>query len=298
MPIIAYQSFNSNSSSIHGLASVTNQRFTRETNKRVTALGHQALVLPFDTSDLTTPIQGPAELKLIEILATPQTVDVFGSQVALAWQNFYRHFGSMPDIMVCGELDTSHADFASMISDSTVQLTALPAKRACQSFTAVSQTALASQIIRLLHDEGFVAYSISGMTVVFVHVPNRIASSRSGTEDFYFKIAHSLNAKGAIVDLVIGDTNQGSFNTTADVLNVALKTNTYKNSISTASVVKIDNYDVIEKGTNSNASKMYDVAVYRSDTVEMKDSVAYISQSSSSVTATDHCGLAIRVEKK
>jgi hypothetical protein len=55
---------------------------------------------------------------------------------------------------------------------------------------------------------------------------------------------------------------------------------------------------VTEKGTNSTGSKMYDIAVYRSDIVDLKKGTAYVSQSSSSVTITDHCGLGLNVELK
>jgi hypothetical protein len=104
--------------------------------------------------------------------------------------------------------------------------------------------------------------------------------------------------KGKMIDLVIGDTNQGSFNFTASVLNVAFGTNAYKNATAGASVNKIDNFNVVEKGTNSNATKMYDVAVYRSDMVALKQPTAYLSQSSGAVTVTDHCGLGVYIERK
>ena len=51
-------------------------------------------------------------------------------------------------------------------------------------------------------------------------------------------------------------------------------------------------------GFNSVATKMYDIAVYRSDTVVLKQATAYLSQSSGGVTVTDHCGLAVEIERK
>lgn len=297
MPIIGYQSFNSNSSSSHGLGSASFQRFTVDTNRHVTQQGHQALVLPHNSGNLADPIEGPAHLRPIEVLSGPQPVPVFGTQISLVWQNFYRAFGGMPDIMVCGEIDTSHPDFASMISDPAITMRAMPSKKACQSFTAISQTTLASQVQHLGNGEGYCVYSVADLIVVFVHVPNRIATSLPETKDFYLNIAQSVLVGGKVIDLIIGDTNQGSFDFTASVLNTAFGTTAYMNATSGASVAKIDNYGVVERGTNSTGSKMYDVAVYRSDKVKLVNA-AYISQSSGAVTITDHCGLGVKVERK
>ncbi len=298
MPVIAYQSFNANSSTIHGLKALASQRFTIATNKYVTGKGDQALILPYDANNLTVPIEGPAELRPIELLSTPQTLEVFGSQISLLWQNYYRAFGAMPDILVCGELDTSNSEFANVVTGPDITIKPLPAKKACQSFSAISQTSIASQIEFLTSGEGFVVYKVAGLVVVFVHVPNRIATSRSETESFYYKIASLVHLKGSVIHLVLGDTNQPSFNFTADVLNVAFNTTKYENATASGKVEKIDNYNVIEKGTNSTGTKMYDVAVYRADLVELKGSTAYLSQSSSGVTITDHCGLGVEVNLK
>ena len=296
MPVIAYQSFNANSSKNHGLSALTLQRFTKETNKYVTAKGDQALVLPSDPMDISTPIEGPAQLKPIEPLVDAQPLNVFGSQIALLWQNFYRQFGSMPDIMVCGEMDSSNSDFSAVVTDSKVTLTPHPAKMACQSFTAISQSTVTSQFIKA--GEGFVLYTVGNLVVCFVHVPNKIATSKHAVEKFYFEIAHYVGAHGAVIHVVLGDTNQPSFNFTAACLNIAFGTNAYVNASNGSSVEKIDNWNVTEKGTNSTGTKMYDIAVYRSDIVSLKKGTAYVSQSSSSVTITDHCGLGLDVELK
>lgn len=298
MPTIAYQSFNANASSTHGLASISNQRFTKQTNAYVTDKGDQALVLPHNPAHLTSPFHGPAELRPIEVLADPHTVNAFGAQVSLAFQNFYRAIQSMPDMMVIGEFDSSHPDFASMISGSDINITSHPAKRACQSFTAISQSAVASSIDFLQSGEGYVAYSIGGLVVVFVHVPNRVASSATGTEQFYLNIAHSLGAKAKYIDLIIGDTNQPRFNFSAEALNLAFGTKAYVNAGSQAGIVKADNWNVRESGTNSVGTKMYDIAVYRSDINTITAGPIYISQSSSAVTVTDHCGLAVNIARK
>ncbi len=68
MPLIAYQSFNANASKDHGLAATSMQRFTKDTNEYVTGQGHKALKLPYDPSNLSTPIEGPAHLVPIQPL--------------------------------------------------------------------------------------------------------------------------------------------------------------------------------------------------------------------------------------
>ena len=299
MPLIAYQSLNANSSKTPGLSSISMQRFTKDTNARVTKLKHEALVLPHDTQDLATPIQGPAnKVRIAELTSSSHTYGVFGSQIALTWQNFHRQFTAMPDIMVIGELDMSNPELVNMVSGKGVVVKSFVAKKACQSFTAISQGPRASQIEFLQSGTGYVGYSVGGLVVVFVHVPNVIAKSKNETEVFYFRVAHELNVNGNIIDLVIGDTNQSSFNFTADALNIAFKTKVYRNATATPSVSPIDNWNVTQGGTNSVATKMFDIAVYRSDLVELKQAAAYVSQSSGGVTVTDHCGLAVEIERK
>jgi hypothetical protein len=249
--LIAYQSLNSNSSKTHNLAASTMQRYTRETNAYVTGAGHDALVLPHNAMDLTTPIQGPANLVRIAELpektrkrklddadaagadnkrrrldgADGGTANVFGAQISLLWQNFYRTFGAMPDIMVCGEVDASNDDFKNMVGtkdgDDKAVLTidAVIAKAASQSFTAISQTG--SQITQISSGIGYVAYSVRGLNVVFVHVPNEFATEANRVQEFYRKIASSLLQGGKVIHLVIGDTNQSSLGFTQKALNSA-----------------------------------------------------------------------------
>ncbi len=320
MPLIAYQSFNANSSKDHGLSTISMQRFTKDTNSHVTGLGHKALVLPHDSGNLDTPIEGPANLVPIQAFGlqnskkrkhtdddsgeamakTPKTgehtVHVFGSQISLLWQNFYRQFGTMPSIMVCGELDSSHSDFSGLVGSQSVSVKAIPSIKACQSFTAISQTQSAATLLG--NGEGFAVYCVSNMNIVFVHVPNRIAKDKDGTKKFYTDIAQTMLESGKIIHMVIGDTNQGSADFTKEALNAAFQTKAYKNALDGGTISKVDNYQVSEHGTNSTGTQLYDVAVYRSDVVELKKPVAYLSQSSNAVTVTDHCGLGVFIELK
>jgi hypothetical protein len=298
MPTIAYQSFNANSSSTHGLASIAYQGFTRDTNAHATGHGHQALVLPHNPQNLQDAYEGPAHLRPIEALTGPQSVNAFGAQVSLAYQNFYRAIGAMPDIMVVGEFDASDPEFGNLLGGSNVTVTPHPAKKACQSFTAISQNPVASGISPIKQGEGFVAYSVGTMVVVFVHVPNKVAAKAPDTQQFYRNIAQALGEKGKSIALFIGDTNQPSSGYSAQALNAAFGTDAYVNASGKSGIGKVDNWNVQEGGTNSTGTKMYDIAVYRSDLVNLVAGPVYISQSSGATTVTDHCGLAVRIDRR
>lgn len=297
MPVVAYQSLNANASTSHGLRSMSLQRFTLDANAHATGSGHQALVLPHAPRNLGIPVQGPANLVPIGTLSGGQPASAFGDQISLAQQNFYRAIGSMPDLMVVGEFDASHPDFSKTLGGQGVTITAHPATRACQSFTAISQNRVAAQIVFLAEGEGYVCYAVDGFVVVFVHVPNRIATNENETKRFYENIAKPLAMNGKSIDLIIGDTNQPRFSFSADVMNRLFNTNAYVTAGTQSNITKLDNWNVTERGTNSTGRKMYDVAVYRSDFNRITSGPAYISQSSGAVTVTDHCGLAIGIEK-
>ena len=209
---------------------------------------------------------GPAHLKPIERLGSTQAVTVFGAQIPLLWQNFYRQFGGMPE--VCGEMDMSHPDFTGLVVDDNVKIESFAATKACQSFTAISQAPLGCKAV--MQGEGCVVYLVERVVVVFVHVPNRIARDAKLTQQFYWGIAESIKGHGGIIHLVIGDTNQGSAGFTTDVLNAAFSTRAYSNASSSGQIEKIDNCNVMERGTNSIGTKMYDVCVYRSDLVRLR----------------------------
>ncbi len=320
MPLIAYQSFNANSSKEHGLAATSLQQFTKQTNTHVTQKKHKALVLPSDARNLATPIEGPANLVPVKPLPDKkrkrgddndgkpaakrvksdepleQTGPVFGSHISSMFQHFFRQFGKMPSILVCGEFDTSHPDFSDVVGSNEMEVEAHPSQKACQSFSSFSPSANGNKCVA--EGNGYVVYSVSNMNIVFVHVPNAIAKKKEATKKFYKDIAQELLSNGKIIHLVIGDTNQGSADYTKQALNDAFATTAYTNALQGKTVTKIDNYNVKEGGTNAKGTQLYDVAVYRSDVVELKTPVAYISQSSNAVTVTDHCGLAVSIEVK
>lgn len=296
MPIIAYQSFNSNSSTSHGVEAFSFQRFTKLANSSVTNQGVQALVLPSNPSNLVDAIEGPANLMDIEQLTDTQPVTAFGGQISLIGQNLVRALGSIPDILVLGEMDSSHSEFSKIVNDKNVVFEHVSMSKACQSFTAISPVQNQAKIGRICFDEGYVVYKVFDFIVIFVHVPNRIATSKSQAASFYHAIIQHVQSKGGVVHLVIGDTNQPSIDFTADVLNSVDPLGKYVTSASSSNIEPVDNYNSSVGGTNSTGSKMYDVAVYRSSLVKLAGGPAYLSQSSGGITVTDHLGVGVKIE--
>jgi hypothetical protein len=236
------------------------------------------------------------------------TANVFGGQIALVWQNFYRVFGEMPSIMMCGELDTSNVDFGSIIpttvtktigdkteTSTVIDVETVVAKRACQSFTGLSRSITHAK--KIGSGIGYVIYSLNSLNIVFVHVPNKICTDEVEVKKFYGDIARSLNQGGKIIHLVIGDTNQSRLQFTEEALNAAFNTTAYKNAFTSGSVKPVDNFGNQQYGTNAKGDTMFDVAVYRSDILDLV-SVAYVSQSSTGITITDHYGVGIKIKLK
>lgn len=296
MPIIAYQSFNSNSSTSHGLDSLRFQHFTKLTNESVTKKGQQALVLPSDPNNLTMAIEGPADLMDIEPLTDSQPVTAFGGQISLVGQNLKRALGGMPDILVLGEMDSSHSDFKTISSDKDVKYEHVKTERANQSFTAIIPVQNNMWISRICHDEGYVIYNVFKFGVAFVHVPNNIAKDETKVANFYSNIYNKVVQEGGTLDLVIGDTNQTNSDFTVGVLSSLYPKDKYVNAAPSGNIELVDNYKNSVSGTNSTGSKMYDVAVYRSARVKLTAGPAYISQSSGGITVTDHCGIGVNIE--
>jgi hypothetical protein len=352
VPIIAYQSFNANSSHDHGLKALSHQTFTQAANAHMAQHQHQALVLPHDPNNMTKIYYGPAEKKTpvdlktfqtqntdyfmsyveqfrqeydidkpaSEIIKDPfvmqkmqeymisQTVGVFGGQISAVWANFARTLNAVPDVMVCGEIDASHPDLADAFSDPSITVKVASAQKACQCFSVVSQTALASKIMHISEDVGYVACRISDINVLFVHVPNAMCKKREEMEQWYFKIANNFKSNGQTLDLVIGDTNQGSSDFTRQVLDAAFNV-PYQNALgSDKQISKIDSViasstgtgnvynNVVESGTNAGGTAMFDVAVFNSQTIKC-NKLVYVSQAATGVTITDHSGLGVDVER-
>jgi tetratricopeptide (TPR) repeat protein len=231
-----------------------------------------------------------------------------GSHLQAVFQRIYRAFGATPDLLVVGELDVSHKDYASIVNDPRVRVTAHSNPMACQSFSSFSDTRVASQAEAKYSGIGYVIYSVGGATIAFVHVPNEIASNKDKTQIFYEEIARQIRgASGKCINMIIGDTNQPGFNHTLRCLgaSTAFPNCEYESAVkSQATLVdthvvgaKTGHGQMTVKGTNSAATKMFDVAIYCTKCIKLEGAV-HFSQSGTGTTVTDHAGLAVKFAVK
>lgn len=320
MPIVAYQSFNSNSSSTHGAEQASFQLHTRMANQTALTMGQQVLPPPILSDNLALPVEGPANLVTVGDLGSKKrkrsgsdagdeakrvcTGLVHGDHVATIYQNVIRAVGAAPDLLVIGEIDVSHPDFKLLaVRDPAIKAQAHPNAKACQCFSSFSNTGLSSQVQLVETGIGFVAFAVAGTTIVFVHVPNDAAADATKTKAFYGKVRDAVKAKNHDIDIVMGDTNQKSFGHTANCLNAIYGDGTFETGGS-KQIQLFDSYDAkgvngqqTVQGTNSKANVMFDVVAYRGKSVAV-EKLAYYSQSSTGSTVTDHCGLALRFARK
>lgn len=299
MTIIAYQSFESNASSTHDAQAIFQNQFTRKTNARV-AGNVNALVYPTIPEDPATIVQGPAQLVTVGQLAPRSSASLgpLRAQIEQIYQNSTRALHDEIDLLVCGELDVAgHDDFAALRAFPGLSTHTTLASKNCQCFTSFTSSGRGAQSKVVAEGIGYLCIDIGGLCVLFVHVPNEFATDRIRTAQFYARIIQEAVGKGyGAVDLVIGDTNQGSADQTRACLDDA-KGSTgadYANAFTGGAIEPVDNYLHSESGTNSSGKKMYDVAVYNRATVRVQR-VVYFSQSSSGTTATDHMGIAIDI---
>lgn len=310
MPIIAYQSLNSNSSTDHGISASNSQHFTRMTHDQL-AMNSDPwnLVLP-TAPDISPdiPVQGPAELRSTASSGYmdkgQHSNDSFSSMVAnkvrQIYQNLIRAFGGV-DLLVCGELDSSHSDWTSMQSNAGQLIhTSSPAK-ACNCFSVHSTNGTANKFLG--EGDGWLAVACHNIIVVFVHVPNSIAKSEDSLMSYYQKINSVVIQVGlGPIDVVMGDTNQPTNDFTARVLSRALGIK-FSDAHAGGSINPFDSHQRSFDGTNSTATKKYDVAVYNTTSLKLAE-VVYLSQSTPvtgggrySAAVTDHMGIGLRIEK-
>lgn len=310
MPVIAYQSLNSNSSTEHSISASNSQYFTRMThNKQAAQGGRWALSMPTaEGVEPNVPIHGPAEL----LPSAPQGFMGKGNHDNATFlgmimdksrqihQSIIRQLGPS-DVLVYGELNGSHADWASLAQHAGAYVGGGQATKACNSFAVFSGSANVQPIAQGF---GWVGVKVYNVICVFVHVPNSIAKSTSAAVRFYQDIGSGILQLGhGAIDLILGDTNQASDQFTPQVVSRALGT-PFKAAHSGAIIEPIDTHQRSFGGSNSTASKMYDVAVYNTATIKVQK-VAYLSQATpvnaggqrSVAAVTDHMGIAIKVEK-
>lgn len=298
MPIIAYQSFNSNASTTHSFDSVTGQRFTKMANSSAVDRDMQVDIAPTVGDTLADPVQGPVYRTQVSAHddANFTTPDVLGGHVKAFWQNVYRQMGAMPDIMVCGEIDSSSPELSSFVSGSDFSLVPFSDSMHCQSFTAIVPSANTGMLKFLGNGTGWVAYAVSRVVALFVHVPNSFCNDHEKLAEWYSEINQQILRDHQLrIDMVIGDTNQSAQNRTKTALGE--KTCSYfANSLSGSTFVPIDAAGASFGGTNSTGTKMFDVAVFNEQFVKIVKGPIYLSQSGTGLTVTDHCGLAVNVE--
>lgn len=297
MTIIAYQSFESNTSSTHNAAAIFQKQFTMQTNARV-AGNVNALVYPTIPEDPSTIVQGPAALVPVGQLSplSSASISPLRSQIEQIYQNSTRALHDEIDLLVCGELDIgSHGDFAAMRAFPGLTTHTTHAAKNCQCFTAFTSSGRGAQSKVICEGVGYLCIEIDRLCVLFVHVPNAFATDRIATARFYMGIIQEAVSKGYRgIDVVMGDTNQASADQTRACLEDAKGATgaQYVNAFSGSTIEPVDNYLHRESGTNSAGTKMYDVAVYNQASVRL-NRIVHFSQSSSGTTATDHMGIAI-----
>ncbi|QZH74181.1 MAG: hypothetical protein JY451_10580 [Erythrobacter sp.] len=297
MPIIAYQSFNSNASTTHSLGSATAQHFTKLANTHATGLGQMVDVAPYATDTLGEPVQGPVHRRPVGVHDDNnfRTAQPLGGHVATLWQNVYRAMGAMPDIMVCGEIDASHPELSSFVSGSDFSLVPFSDVMHCQSFTAIVPSANSGMLKFLGQGTGWVAYAVGRVVTLFVHVPNSFCNDASDLADWYSDINQRILREQQLrIDMVIGDTNQSTLGRTSSALG-AKTCSFFANAMNGSSFVPFDGAGATFGGTNSTQSQMFDVAVYNEQFVRVEKGPIYLSPSGTGLTVTDHCGLAVKV---
>lgn len=299
MAAFAYQSFESTSSHTHDARAIFQQKFTRATNERVTGEGVEALVPPSNPDMPSEIYSGPAQKMEVAELdrgITP-TIAFLQQHISLMFRNAYSSMGQHLNAFVCGELDANGTDFNPLRSLPNLDTHVLGSDKNSQCFTGFVPKGDAGTTRPITGGPGYYAFTIEGMTVVFVHVPNAIRDDKDGAFAFYSKIQSDLaKASAPGIDIVMGDTNQQKADFTRERL-LQLKGGTFANAMSGSSVSPVDNYLYTTKGTNSMGDQLYDVCVYNSDRVAIDD-IAYLSQSSSGKTVTDHMGVIVKAHLK
>jgi len=330
--VIAYQSLNSNTSSEHDLAASTAQKFQRAAHRTLADLypdGSGALKYPTDEQfDSHDALQGPAELVGVadkdylkgknerkrkrsdsddgEALryeaAQTEMLSMVEGKARQIHQMAHRAMSKRCDLIVFGELDSSHADWASVTNAAGASVHVSKKSKACHCFSVHGPTSTTTPICE---GEGWVAAKCSGVLAVFVHVPNNIAGVKGAATKFYKDIKNTLltTSGGGIVDVFIGDTNQPRETFSPEVITSGMD-QTFRDAHSTGSAINpADTWaqgGVDHRGTNSANSKKFDVAVYNTSTVT-KIEVKYFSQfsftSDQAAAYTDHMGVLVKVDK-
>lgn len=308
MPVvIAYQSLNSNCSSTHGVMASAHQRFTDQAHDHYSASYTQpsALVLPVADGDFNPlPVHGPAELRPFAPVGTmdksnrdgTEFFNMVSGKFSQLHQNVHREFSRPCDLLVVGELDGSHPDWAKLQLSTGTFLHASNPSRTCNCFTVYGSKPLNNVLGEGI---GWIAVQCGNIVAVFVHVPNSVAKKQVDSQAFYHSIWSQLAPMGKQIDIIMGDTNQPCDAFTSTVVSKALNATFVDAQVGSLKVMDFHGLNNIQ-GTNSNAKERYDILVYNTARVKPVK-LKYLSQfspTSGSVSAvTDHMGMSAEVEQ-
>lgn len=333
--VIAYQSLNSNSSTDHNLAASTSQTFQRKAQQTLAGMyDEKSGALKYPTNPQIPPheaMQGPAQLVPVadatfmdvkkpskkrkrsemesdeeaayeEALA--RTLSMVEGKALQIYQQAYRDVHEACDLIVFGELDSTHPDWKSIPASAGKRIRASIRPKACNCFSLHSSGSEA-KVQFIGEGDGWCAAKCKGVVTVFVHVPNSLATKREQAISFYKKIKNAVlqSPHGGVVDLVMGDTNQSSDSFSPDVISKGFDL-TFLDGHTSGHIQPTDTWaekPVLHSGTNSADTKKFDVAVYNAATVK-SIKVKYFTQLSfaekKAAAYTDHMGILVRVEKK
>lgn len=325
--VIAYQSLNSNVSHDHDIEASTSQLHTRKAQKTLANKTSLSYSLKFPTAtDLKNPdhgVHGPAELvptapqdfmdnkgrkrKLDDVEADDAEhtmLGMFHGKARQIYQLAHREFGQACNLIAFGELDARHKSWvnAELAAGKLVHASVMP--KTCNCFSLHSaNSAHTTQFIA--EGEGWVAALCNGVRVVFVHVPNSLATNAAKATAFYqeirSKVLKSVSTGGGIIDVVMGDTNQPNALFSPTNVSAGLGGKFSDGHPENSKIVPVDTHAVTFKGTNSVETKKFDVALYNTATVK-KIEVKYFSQFShvakSAAAFTDHMGVLVKIDKK
>lgn len=325
--VIAYQSLNSNVSHEHSIEASTSQAHTRKAQKTLSKKSPNPIALRYPVYNDGKPdiaIHGPAELlktapedfmdtgsrgrkrKRSEMeadSANQKMLGMFHGKALQIYQLAQREFGQPCNLLTFGELDASHKSWvdAEKVAGKLVHVSTFP--KACNCFSLHSANS-ANTTKFIAEGDGWVAALCNGLRVVFVHVPNSLATDPTKAKKFYTEIKNtvlsSVGTGGGVIDLVMGDINQPHALFSPTNISAGLGGKFSDGHASTTPIAPVDTYKAKFKGTNSVDTKKFDVAIYNTATVE-KIEVRYFSQLShvakSAAAYTDHMGILVRVKK-
>lgn len=316
MTLICYQSLNSNSSKDHGLKATTTQKYTSDTHNNFFNSQTSSLYLEYPKQEKMSiePTEGPANLigmapydsmskgshDGIEMLSLVTGKALQFHEMASRIPNtFGIANGARPDVMVFGEVDSSHSDWYSLQYYAGKRIDQNRTyDKTCQAFSVHSENT-GTKVIGW--GIGWIAIEVVNLVAVFVHVPNKIAKDKYLTTEFYKQIFQEIK----YFDVMLGDTNQPSTEDyTVDCINNATWGNDYKYISNDKILFTLDTYKKPYSGTNSNSKEMYDIAIYNDFTLKNKYiRLEYVSQlttdtksgSSKAVAMTDHMGMIVYI---